>query len=303
MSDVIEAEAVEDLTPNPDAAALVATPTPPVAVTPAATAEDLSTRLDVIREAAEKAMIRDVDYGNVPGTNKPTLLKPGAEKLSVLFQLDIQLENEKHFDGQHLTVTSKATAFHAPTGTRVGYGEGMCSSREKKYAKRQAKPVCPDCGEMTVFRSKQEPGWFCWRKKGGCGANFGPDDQRITGQDIGEVENPDLPDTWNMVLKMAEKRARVDAVLAVTGASALFTQDVEDQPLEDRRPPVERPYDLDRLAAAAKPHGLKRTDEQAIGNWVHPGGTLDHERLVVAVTKLEAGDVAGLGEIVSREAA
>lgn len=66
---------------------------------------------------------------------------------------------------------------------------------------------------------------------------------------------------------------------------------------------TERPYDLDRLAAAAKPHGLKRADEQAIGNWVHPDGTLDHERLVVAVTKLEAGDVAGLGEIVSREAA
>jgi hypothetical protein len=29
---------------------------------------------------------------------------------------------------------------------------------------------------------------------------------------------------------MAEKRARVDVILAVTGASALFTQDVEDTP-------------------------------------------------------------------------
>jgi hypothetical protein len=51
---------------------------------------------------------------------------------------------------------------------------------------------------------------------------------RRGGQEVGEIENPDLPDLWNTVLKMAEKRARVDAVLAVTGASALFTQDAED---------------------------------------------------------------------------
>lgn len=67
---------------------------------------------------------------------------------------------------------------------------------------------------------------------------------------------------------------------------------------------TERPYDLDRLAAAADARGLSKTDKHGIGNWLHPDGeTLDQERLVVAVTKLEAGDVAGLGEIVSREAA
>lgn len=67
---------------------------------------------------------------------------------------------------------------------------------------------------------------------------------------------------------------------------------------------TERPYDLDRLAAAADARGLSKADKHGIGNWLHPDGeTLDQERLVVAVTKLEAGDVAGLGEIVSREAA
>jgi hypothetical protein len=175
-------------------------------------------------------MVADVDYGVIPGTQKPTLLKPGAEKLSVLFQLDVQLVNEKRWEqDSHLTVISRATAFHAPTGTRLGYGEGVCSTREKKYAKRLAARACPTCSQETIFRSKKDgEGWYCWKKKGGCGAQFAADAPAIVGQDAGEKENPDLPDTWNTVVKMAEKRARVDVVLAVTGASALFTQDVED---------------------------------------------------------------------------
>jgi hypothetical protein len=132
--------------------------------------------------------------------------------------------------GEHLTVISRATVFHIPTGARLGYGEGMCSTRERKYGKRRRERACPDCGEETILRSRKEPEWFCWKKKGGCGATFPLDDQRVVGQEVGDKENPDLPDTWNTVLKMGSKRARIDAVLAVTGASALFTQDVEDSP-------------------------------------------------------------------------
>lgn len=208
-------------------------------VTPTVTASDLRTRLDVIKEAAQSAMVKNVDYGKIPGTDKDCLLKPGAEKLGVLFELDIQIVNEKTWDGDHLTVSSRATAFHSPTGQRLGTGEGLCSTREKKYATRLAKLKCPECHQETVFKSKNDPGWYCWAKKGGCGAQFRDDnDQRIAGQERGEVPNPDLPDTWNTVIKMAEKRARVDVVLAVTGASALFTQDVEDQ-IDEKAAPIE----------------------------------------------------------------
>jgi ribosomal protein L37AE/L43A len=212
---------------------------------PQVTAADLVARLSVIREASRDAMQDGVDYGKVPGTDKPTLLKPGAEKLGVLFQLDIQLDNEKTWGpGDHLTVTSHATVYHAPTGARLGYGEGICSTREKKYAYRKADRECPTCGKPNIRRSKNPAeGWYCWRKTDGCGATFLPDDERITSQQAGQVDNPDLPDTYNTILKMAEKRARVDAVLAVTGASALFSQDTEDS-LEpsiapEPAPPVE----------------------------------------------------------------
>jgi len=44
----------------------------------------------------------------------------------------------------------------------------------------------------------------------------------------GKVENPDIADTYNTVLKMAKKRAYVDGILSATAASDIFTQDLED---------------------------------------------------------------------------
>jgi len=214
-----------------------------LAVTPSVNADELVARLAVIREAQEKAMVKDVDYGVIPGTDKPTLYKPGSEKLGVLFQLDVQLENEKTWGpGDHLTVMSRATVFHAPTGSRLGYGEGLCTTRERKYAVRKLERACPACGKAAVIKGKAEygGGWLCWKKRDGCGAKYQDGDPDIEGQEVGEIENPDLPDLWNTVVKMAEKRARVDAVLAVTGASALFTQDAEDMaPPEPPAPSAE----------------------------------------------------------------
>lgn len=229
--EVVDAELVHDDPPATQAL----TTRPALAVTPSVQAGELVARLDVIREAMHTAMTADVDYGVIPGTgSKPTLLKPGAEKLGVLFQLDVQLENVKTWDGDHLTVESKATVYHAPTGARLGFGEGLCSTRERKYGKRKQDRACPVCGAAAIIKGREEygGGWVCFKKRDGCGAKYPDGDRAIEGQEVGTIENPDLPDTWNTVVKMAEKRARVDAVLAVTGASALFTQDAEDQPHE-----------------------------------------------------------------------
>lgn len=227
-------------------------PVAQLSVTPDVPAGDLVKRLDVIREAMSTAMVADVDYGHIPGTSgKPSLFKPGAEKLSVLFQLDCQTTySERLGPGDHYTVNAETVVYHQPTGTRLGNGLGLCTTKERKYGKRTAKRVCPNCGAEQINKSKfpprdrpsAEPGWYCHAKFGGCGAQFDAADPAITGQALGDVENPDLADYWNTVLKMAKKRALVDAVLLATGASALFTQDLEDgQPDNDDKPPPTTP--------------------------------------------------------------
>lgn len=264
--------------------------TAPLTLAPAASAADLVLRLDVIRDAMDNAMREGIDYGVIPGTDKPTLLKPGAEKLGVLFQLDVQIVNEQLWGpGDHLTVTARATVFHSPTGTRLGYGEGVCTTKEKKYGKRQQQKTCPDCGNASVIKGKAEygGGWLCWAKKGGCGAKFHAGDMSIEGQPTGEVENPDLPDMWNTVTKMAEKRARVDAVLAVTGASALFTQDAEDLPRGEDTTPAARP---------AKPEVMTKSDARQIqAEYLRLGGD---DMLMHAV--LDQYEVPPLGDLAAR---
>jgi predicted RNA-binding Zn-ribbon protein involved in translation (DUF1610 family) len=199
---------------------------------------------DKIVQVMNRVMREGMHYGKIPGVPKPTLLKPGAEAINVALRLAPHYDSEKiwHDDG-HLTVVAKCELQHIPTGLVVGTGEGLCTSRETRYAYRNAQRVCPNCGEPQIKRSKfkpkggdyegasedDEPGWYCWKKEGGCGWNFAADDARIVDQQTGKVDNPEIADTYNTVLKMADKRALVAAVLNATAASDVFTQDVEDQ--------------------------------------------------------------------------
>jgi hypothetical protein len=196
------------------------------------TVKELTDRRRLVHSAMDAEMKEDIHYGKIPGIDKPTLLKPGAEMLCSLFLLDPEYENERSFDGDHLTVVSRCTLYHIPTGDRIASGSGMCSSKERKYAYRNAGRVCPKCGADQVrYSSRGAAEWYCWRKKGGCGARWpaASEEGRMFAEQDTLTANPDLPDTWNTVLKMADKRALIAAVLNGTGASDIFTQDVEEQ--------------------------------------------------------------------------
>jgi hypothetical protein len=200
--------------------------------------EQLVARVKKIKAVQASVMQRDHHYGLIPGVNKPTLLKPGAEVLCLTFQLAPEFRLEERWDGDHLDVVAHCVLTHAPSGTKVGSGIGSCSTKETKYAYRKGERLCPNCSKPTIIKGKAEygGGWVCFTKKGGCGAKFKDGDQAIEGQSADRVANPDLPDTYNTVRKMACKRALVAAVLIVTCASELFTQDVEDMPHDEEQP-------------------------------------------------------------------
>jgi hypothetical protein len=225
-----EDEVTEVSAPSLDVAVRT-TPVAPATLATSQSVDEMIARVEKIGAVREKVMKVDVHYGVIPGTGKkPSLLKPGAEILAQTFLLDPQLTHTKTWlDDGHLFVDAVCVVYHAPTGTRLGRASGFCSTREEKYAWRKAMRVCPSCGEPQIRRSKHGEEWYCWKKEGGCGATFPIGDDRITSQDEGRVANPNLPDTYNTVIKMAEKRALIAAILITTGASSDFTQDVEDQ--------------------------------------------------------------------------
>lgn len=193
--------------------------------------ESVVKQVALVKQVMERVMTKDVHYGVCPGTDKPTLKKPGAEILCCTFRLGPDYEVFEKYDGQHYTVRAKCTLNHIPTGNRVGSGDGLCTTKESKYAFRISGRKCPKCGAEAIIQGKPEygGGWICWSRKGGCGEKFGEEVEAIKNQQPSKVENESLPDQYNTVLKMACKRALIAVTLNATAASDIFTQDLDDE--------------------------------------------------------------------------
>jgi hypothetical protein len=184
----------------------------------------------------QEVMESGTDFGNVPGTDKPTLLKPGAEKLCTFFGLsstfDFISTVEDWSGAEHpeplFAYTVKCRLLRGEQ--LVSEGIGSCNSWEKKYRYRQADRVCPKCGKSAIIKGKEEygGGWLCFGKKGGCGAKWPDGATEIEGQTTGLIPNADPADLTNTLQKMAQKRALVAATLVAVNASAFFTQDLEE---------------------------------------------------------------------------
>ncbi len=202
-----------------------------IPATTSASLEAIKSNFGIIQEAQRSVLIRDTHFGVIPGTKgKPSLLKPGADVLCALFHLSPSYEIEKESLGNGHREYQVTCTLHGPSGNVLGQGVGSSSTMEPKYRYRKAEQTCPECGSKTIIKGKQEygGGWLCYKAKGGCGAKFNNGDERIENQDMGRIEHPDPAEYYNTCLKMASKRSFVSAVLTVTGASAVFTQDVED---------------------------------------------------------------------------
>jgi hypothetical protein len=278
--------------------AAVATWTPSFAVG----VDEAVAAVEAKREFFSRVMREDEHYGKIPGTGdkaKPTLLKPGAELLLAnmglrpeLVDADAPTIDYGEPGREGMIRYRRACIIYRQTGPSledrivIARAEGSCASRETKYRWRDAQRVCPECGKPAIIAGKKEygGGFLCFKKKGGCGAKFGDDDVKITGQRIGREPNPDLADIENTILKMADKRALVAATLLATGCSDMFTQDMEDFVPSHT---AARPDDIEGEYVAAK-SGLPddliieiRATAKALG--------FDEDRLAKGVSHMSEG--------------
>lgn len=200
--------------------------------------QEMVQRVALVDQFYREVMQEGTDYGKVGGTDKPCLFQPGAQMLDQIFGYAPAFEV---MDSSVIDWARAIPFFHyvvrcrlisRKTGEVVAEGIGSCNSYEDKYRWRNAKRVCPDCGKDSIIKGKQEygGGWLCFKKQGGCGAKFGDGSPEIEGQIVGKVENEDTASLENTISKMAQKRAHVAATLNATGASRIFTQDIEDLP-------------------------------------------------------------------------
>jgi hypothetical protein len=180
------------------------------------TAKELIAQVQIIQQVKEAVMIKDVHYGIIPGSQKPTLLKPGAEKLAMVFGLVCEPEvDDLSTPGENIRYRIKTRITSRHNGKLLGYGVGEASSDETKYKWRRS--VSDAEFEATLADRKNI--------------------KYMRNETIKQIRT-EFADQANTILKMAKKRSLVDAVLTTTAASDFFNQDLEDMehPLEETKP-------------------------------------------------------------------
>lgn len=197
-------------------------------------------RTKKIREVMEAVMKKDVHYGVIPGTAKPTIYQPGADVLNVTFRIAptvARVEDLSTGDEVRYRVVVRGT--HQVSGELIAEGIGECSSNEEKYRWRRA--VCEEEWQETPTDQRREK----WTK--GSGKLYKVKQVRTSPADVA-----------NTVLKMAVKRAKIAMTLNATAASDVFAQDLED--LSDEL----REHLVDEGAAAPAPvQPAQRKSQQA----------------------------------------
>jgi hypothetical protein len=180
-------------TENPEAVSVI----PEFAIT----INEAKIRISMLQSFVKEMMVPTIDYGLIPGCQKPSLYKSGAEKLCDVYGFSKQLEvTNRVEDWEHgiFAYEVKMTLVNKRTGLIEAEGIGSCNNREKKYKNQDGFNIC------------------------------------------------------NTILKMAKKRALIDAVLSATRSSGIFTQDVEDMDLGAGKAKRENDVTINHVYALAK---------------------------------------------------
>lgn len=184
-----------------------------IAIDPTQAIQNAKKLVDIVRVMRTDVLRENVDYGIIPGTNKPSLLKPGAERLCAALGLDPKfdfLDKVENWSPEAplFNYTVICRLIHIESGLELATGIGSCNSMESKYRWRWLWPnqleengISPD--GLLVKTTK----------KGGKQYR---------------APNDDIYSYVNTIQKMACKRALIAAVLIGANASEFFTQDVED---------------------------------------------------------------------------
>lgn len=194
-------------------------------------------KVRTLQSTLKNILTENHDYGKIQGCgDKPTLLKPGAEKILMAMGITSTyelLEKTENFDGLgFFAYTVKCIL--TKNGIKITEGLGHANSKEKKWALEYVyEKDLPEGIDKELLRKKkiETPKGTFYKYEVAADANS----------------------KANTILKMAKKRAQIDAVLAVASLSEIFTQDFDDLPPEETpttKPTVEKVKENVKKASA-----------------------------------------------------
>lgn len=179
--------------------------------------EEIIGHVALVQEVMRAVMKPDIHYGVIPGTDKPTLLKQGAEVLCLAFRVadSYQVEDLSTPETVRYRVTCIGT--HQINGLVLGSGMGEASSGEAKY--KWVKAYKEEWDDTPQHLRRTKYGW---------------DKVKRQKYEVLQVRT-EPADLANTILKMANKRAKIAMTINVTACGDMFSQDLEemDEALRD----------------------------------------------------------------------
>jgi len=122
----------------------------------AITLDEANRRVRMLQEYVREHMTEGEDFGVIPGTSKPTLFKPGAEKLNAIFGLAPMMEVTNRLEDWERGFVSyevKVTLINKRTGTVEAEGVGACNSAERRYRTQDAANIANTILKMSKKRA------------------------------------------------------------------------------------------------------------------------------------------------------
>ena len=122
----------------------------------AITLETAKERVRMLQEFVQDMMVPGVDYGLIPGCQKPSLYKTGAEKLTDIFGFSKQVEVTNRLEDWEKGIFAyeiKVTLINKKTGLVEAEGIGSCNSREKKYRDKDGYSIANTILKMSKKRA------------------------------------------------------------------------------------------------------------------------------------------------------
>lgn len=251
-----------------------------MAVSTPMSVQELVGQVTLIQEVMRSVMKEGEHYGKIPGCgDKPALLKAGAEKLGMTFRL------APAFDINRTDMTGGHREYQVICTLNGRYqGVGTCCTMEGKYRFRTGKKPTGKPVPKAYWDTRQSNPANAQALLGGKGFSTMKDDdgQWIICEQGEKVEHDNPADHYNTVLKMAKKRAHVDAVLTATAASDIFTQDIDELAQDE-------PEKATTQASAAAPKPAPSA-KQAAKQPTKEQDAADHKTLLEALYKLVPKD-------------
>lgn len=169
-----------------------------------------------MRQLVKEVMVEKEDWGKIPGVSKSVLFKAGAEKVSKLLNLSPKHIQTNSIIRDDLILYEYKCELYNHEGRFMGDCDGACNSKEEKYRWKKTQLTSKEATDVDLLKKLKAEGKLTKSEYSGDVKYFRKE------------EKADYYDIANTIMKMAEKRSFVGAVLVVTGLSEFFTQDMED---------------------------------------------------------------------------